>query len=617
MLDARDDFLAVDATELGAAPAPGDHLQSTYRLWLFGHQLERGDVPWRDPYSFQDEAPEQANPAAWPLGLPFWPLVALFGAVVAWNVLVLLGFVAAGALTLLWLRELDLAFVPALAGGLAFALAPYRVAQSGGHLLGLIAVLLPLALYAWERARRGRREWNLLAAAALASIPLSGQVHLALAAIAFFALYALCRTRKRWALVDALLVVAISAACGLLVRGATIEGSTLEGGRSLDEVRSYSADWIDFVQRELDDGLEEFVVLGWLVPALALVGFALLLWERRWLLATALGIGVAVPVVLAVGTNLPTYEWLYDALPPFRYPRVPERLLPIACLALAALGAFAVQAVTARVGNRGLLATAIAAVALIGADLRFRTGVFDAYAADEGNTAYAALRATPAGGLLELPVFRPDRHEGSVYQYYALQAPRPRPLAYATIAPPAADTAARRLERLNCGAWSAEDRAVLERYGVRYVALHRSLFTGPVSPNARWFAERGLLRNGFRVVAEDGDVITFRPGRSPSLDVPAEPPHGRPILCGGWDGTTTSERQATLWIHGRGLLLVGLEASPPVRATLVVDGARLPARVISRGSTLEVEVVTASWHRVEIDAEGTGIRLVEARFSAD
>ena len=53
-------------------------------------------------------------------------------------------------------------------------------------------------------------------------------------------------------------------------------------------------------------------------------------------------IGVVIPVVLALGTNTPVYSPLWHALPPFRFPRVPERLLPIACLCLAALLAFAV-----------------------------------------------------------------------------------------------------------------------------------------------------------------------------------------------------------------------------------------------------------------------------------
>ena len=105
----------------------------------------------------------------------------------AWNLFTLLCLFAAGVLALLWLRELELSRFAAAAGGLAFEIAPYRVMQSRGHLLGPISILLPLALWAFERARTtGRTGWWALSIAALASIPLSGQVHLALGAIPFY-----------------------------------------------------------------------------------------------------------------------------------------------------------------------------------------------------------------------------------------------------------------------------------------------------------------------------------------------------------------------------------------------------------------------------------------------
>src|SRR5207253_2772644 len=111
-------------------------------------------------------------------------------------VFVLLGFLGSGGFAALWLRELGLRRSAALVGGLAFSLAPYLQAQwSAGHLAAWIAMLLPLALFGLERARRRSTWWLALAGAALASIPLSGQLHLALAAIPFFCLYAFVRFR--------------------------------------------------------------------------------------------------------------------------------------------------------------------------------------------------------------------------------------------------------------------------------------------------------------------------------------------------------------------------------------------------------------------------------------
>jgi hypothetical protein len=157
-----DRFLGYGVAREGRV-TPGDHLQTVYNLWLPGHQLVHGEAPWLDPYSFQPEAEEHVNFAGWPFAALFGPLQAAFGTVAGWNLFVLLTYVGAGGLAALWLRELGLPRGPALVGGLAFALAPYRVAQSTGHLLGPVSMLLPLALYGVER----RLAW--LAAAALAS----------------------------------------------------------------------------------------------------------------------------------------------------------------------------------------------------------------------------------------------------------------------------------------------------------------------------------------------------------------------------------------------------------------------------------------------------------------
>ena len=131
VLHARSDFLSGGAPGHGEA-SPGDHLQTLYHWWLVGHQLEHGHAPWIDPYSFRPEASPQANYPGWPFGFLFWPLSAAFGAVVGWNLVQLLLYVLAGVVACAWLRELGLPRAPALAGGLVFALAPYRVQQSVG-----------------------------------------------------------------------------------------------------------------------------------------------------------------------------------------------------------------------------------------------------------------------------------------------------------------------------------------------------------------------------------------------------------------------------------------------------------------------------------------------------
>jgi hypothetical protein len=448
-----------------------------WQLWLPGQQLERGAAPWLDPYSFQPEVDPRPNFAGWPFGLVFWPLHALLGPVVGWNVFVLLSVVGAGALTFLWLRELELGRAGALTGGLGFALAPYLVTQGAmGHLLAPVSMLLPLSLYALERSRRGSDAWLAVAGAALASIPLSGQVHLALGATPFFALYALLRRPVRIAGVAGCVLAAVFG--GLAVYVASIRGSVGAGGRSFAQVERYSAELLDFVARDPRHGLESAVLLGWLLPIVAAIGLVALVLQGRYALAAALFVGAAVPCMLALGANLPWYRELWDRLPGLQETRVSARLMPLACLSLAGLAAAAAD----RLRRPVLVAMLLVVLAL---DLRLGVTRYRASEADPDNEAYAALADAGPGRLLELPVTLPDRQEGSVYLHYAMQAPRERPGGYSTTAPRAADAALRRLRADPCSA-----RAL----GVRYLA---------VFPPAARPCSGALL-------GEDGPVRVFR-----------------------------------------------------------------------------------------------------------
>jgi hypothetical protein len=589
VLHARSHFLSGGAPGHGEA-SPGDHLQTLYHYWLVGHQLEDGGAPWRDPYSFRPEAGPQANYPGWPYGFLFWPLSAVFGMVGGWNVLQLLVYALAGLAACAWLRELGLPRGPALAGGLAFAIAPYRVEQSVGHLLGPISVLLAVALWAVERARRRGPWWLAAAGAALASIPLSGQVHLALGAIPFFLLYALVRLRRsdvcvyRRHLVGSLAVAAAAVGAGILVRETVIKGSTQAGGRSLDEVSQYSARWGDFLSRHVDHARsEQFVFLGWATPLIALAGLAVLLAGRRYGLAVVLGLGALVPIVLALGTRTPIYSALWHALPPFRFPRVPERLLPIGCLCIAALVAYTVARFRAAW-------IAVLAVAVLFVDLHARV---------YGKSAPGERPVTRiAGRVLELPVFDPGIHFGSVYLWYDTAEPRQRPGGYSTTAPKRAKTVARRLERLNCGDWSGDTAGYLRRFGVTTIEFHPGLFLRNAAvPNRAYFAWRGLARHGWGVVRTSGVVPTFERWARGTTEQPVEPDRAHPVFCQGWYGDTgsgryMSEEHAPFWLYGaRRVTLKFASSQLPRRFT--VDGRRQQGPRLDLGKP--------GWHVITVD----------------
>lgn len=464
----------------------------TYQLWLAGHRLADLAAPWIDPYSFRPATDGVAVFQGWLFGLPLWPVFAAAGPVVAWNVLVIGSYALAGGLAYGWLRSLGLPRGAALVGALVFSVFPYRAAQSTGHLLGPISALLPGVLWAIERRR------FMLAAAALAAIPLSGQLHLALGAIPLAVAYGGVRGYVRWSTVAALPAIA----AGFAVSRVAVEGTIAEGGRSLGAVSFFSPDWQDAVFRELRHpppiGPEFVIFMGWLTPFVAVAGLVLLLRRREYGLAALLTLAVAIPVWLALGTNVPTYELLWEHLRPFRYPRVPERLLPIAGLAIAAL----VATVVARRPRPVLVA-----IALVVLFLDLRIPVYGAAEADPGNRAYAAAR----GRVLELPVFPAERHWNSVYLYYSVQRPAQRIGGYSTTAPPEAAALLLRLRRLNCGVGR-----IPSGLGIRSVVVHGGLYRSSplVQPACRQRAVAALRRQGWREVARDGPVVRYELSRA-------------------------------------------------------------------------------------------------------
>ncbi|HEY7004763.1 MAG TPA: hypothetical protein VH281_10805 [Gaiellaceae bacterium] len=610
----RSEFISTGFPGYGEA-AFGDHLQTSYRFWLVGRQLEHGGAPWIDPFSYQPLVDPQVVLGGWPFGFAFWPLDALFGPVVAWNLLLLAVTVGAGLFTYLWLEELELPPLAAALGGLAFAIAPYRIVQSGGHLLGWVAIFIPLALWAFERSRRAdgvaAHGWGALAAAAIVSIPLSGQLHLALGALPFLAAYAAIRYRRLpaiWVWAGVLAGVGV----GLAADALTIADSSVAGGRALAEVTRYSASPLDLVSRWRLHGLERFVYLGWLTPVLAVAGLVLLAGRRRGL-AILLGLAALLPVLLALGTNLPGYDALRDAFPPLRYPRVPGRFLPLADLALAAGAAVAVAAVLAWLEGRRRVAAAALFFALLAADLL----VFPLRPseADPGNPAYAALDAAEPGRVLELPIFQRGTGQfGSVYQYYTLQAPRERPTGYA-LAPPEAFEFTDRFNRLDCGAWLPGDRAELARLGIRFVVFHEGLYEQSGTPGA-WQAWEGLRREGLGVAAGGPAVYLWRVGatdRPPPANV-TEPSPAEPLLCDGWKDGVLALPEAALWLAGAGRAELELQTESPAVVRVFVDGRALPPERIDGRATVVADVGGTGWHAFVVRAR-PGLRLVSARLA--
>ena len=318
--------------------APGDHLQTGYNLWLVGHQLEEGRAPWRDPYSFQPEAEPRWNLAGWPYGYVYWPLRArardgprlecVRAARLPRRRRARRAVAARARATPRrgangWPRVRARSVPP----GAVERRAPPRLVGAAPAAVAVRARTgtARLAVVARARGRRARLDPALGTAP-----PLARRDHV------------LLRLRARPVPMGRSPRRAALFAAGLVAYVLAVRDTTGASGRQFRQVEHFSASASDFFSRNTDD-LEQVVYLGWTVVGLALAGLIVLVLRRQLGLALVLGLGALVPILFALGSNLPGYETLWRHLPGLHHTRVPERLMPVACLALAALVAVAVS----------------------------------------------------------------------------------------------------------------------------------------------------------------------------------------------------------------------------------------------------------------------------------
>jgi len=148
--------------------AHGDYLQFYYYLWLFKEGLLGRAPPLRDPYQFATGDPIWSLPGSFIPVSALFALLAPLGDLTAYNVLVLLSFPFSGLAMAAWVQRVTGSWLAGTAGGLVYALAPYRLgALLGGQPAGMAYPLLPLVLLGVEGALAGRRGGGLLAGGAL------------------------------------------------------------------------------------------------------------------------------------------------------------------------------------------------------------------------------------------------------------------------------------------------------------------------------------------------------------------------------------------------------------------------------------------------------------------
>ena len=583
ILDARSQFMSGGAAGRGEA-APGDHLQTLYHC---GSSATRSRTVAPRGSTRTRSNPRRSRNRTTPAGRSGFSSgrsAPSSGWSAAGTSSSSSSTASPGCCACAWLRELGLPRGPALAGGLVFAIAPYRVQQSVGHLLGPISILLPLcALRVRARAPREAPGGWRSSGVALASIPL-----VRAGASCPRRDPVLPRVRR---VPHARPPPARSAPepgrsrrsrAGVLVRETLIRGSTQSGGRSLDEISHYSATRRRLRLAACRHGRsEQFVFLGWATPL-----------DRARRTHPA---GPSAPVFARgysrVGRARADRARARNEYAHLRrccgthYRRSASRVFRNgSCRSLASASPRCSPSWSRR--SRTLSRAAVA-IALVLVDLHAR--VYEKSAAGRSRR---AVVSTAGGRLLELPVFDPGVHYGSVYLWYDTAAQRERPAATRRPRRRRRRRSADRLHRLNCGDWSEQHRRRAARLDIGAITLHRGLYArNPAVPSTGWFAWQEPARARLAVQKTAGPVWLFERARHrPRCRSASSRPRREPMFCQGWfadtgSGRYMSETHAPFWIYGSGEIRARVRSVVAAAACDVDGSAGLDAAARRAGTS--------------------------------
>ena len=435
------------------------------------------------------------------------PIQWAFGnAVLTYNVAYIGSYALAGFGMFLLTRALWGRADAAVLAGLAFALTPYRLAQST-HLQVLMNGWMPIGLLGLHRYfASGLRRWLLVFAAAYLLTGLSNGYYLY-----FFLLpigvaigVELLRPRmpRRRLLGDlAVAGVGIAAVLAPIVyvyfrlqqeMRFTRDPGMLPGlsATLADYFRVASGAW-NWGGLLLDGGGERQLFHGFAVITFAVVGMctvaardhdeAALGSRRRTVIIYGLIAALAVWLSMGPGPWRP-YGWLFRFVPGFNGMRVPARLASVVVLALAVLAGGGLTWFLERLSKRtaAVAIVAIAAVTMLEGQRGVGVSEIPGWRDKSWDrVAYEWLRDSPLGAVLELNITEMDDFHAftPVYQLNALDHRHPIVNGYTGWKSNLQELLGGAASPLREPGHVADALRGLRRIGVRYVLLHERTFT--------------------------------------------------------------------------------------------------------------------------------------------
>lgn len=598
--------------------------------------------------------------------------------ILAYNVAYIGSYALAGFGMFLLARDLWGRTDAALLAGLAFAVTPYRVAQTT-HLQVLINGWMPIALWALHRYfASGARRWLAVFAAAYAVLGLSNGYYLYffLVPIAVATGVELLWPRlPRVRLVADLAMAALAVAIVIAPVAWVYYSLQRSRGfvRSFDELPSLSAQLFDYFRIGYGawtwggllqpGGGERELFQGFVAMAFALVGACTVArpnaeapvrgsWSRAvgtYLVITVL----AVWLSMGPGAGRP-YTLLFYIVPGFSGLRVPARLAAVVIVGLAVLAGAGFTWIFERLSRRTAAAVAIALAAIMVVEGQHSGGTLSEVGSPGRKTweraAYDWLRDSPPGAVLELDVTRMnDFHPfTTMYQLNTLRHRHPIVNGYAGWPSELQEFLGDGVSPVHEPGHIGDVLRGLRAIGVRYVLLHESTFAGRSDPTRivdEIRAERGQIAQAqrfgdiwaWRLVGDRPHVLGLSYGRElrpidmRSLQLRASTAEGRlPFIVDGDVETrwmTGESQTGTEWIelrfpHPTDVARLRLETAPrglvDYPRTLIVESIDSAGRVTTMfdGSVVAelIQALAADEQRAPIDFDFPANNTVALRL---
>ncbi|MXN27653.1 YfhO family protein [Delftia sp. CH05] len=473
---------------------PGDHHEQFYRYSLFYENLLRGRFPYYTGYQYASHNFTE--------GLIFFPFTAIvggltffFGPILAYNILVILSYPMVGIAGYLMVNILTKNRVAAIVAGTFLALIPFRTSFLYGQMVyGVDAILLPLLIYFFERARLNNSGKSFFVVGLISFFLITANFQLFYWAAFILWPYFLYGTisiflknggasfKKISWIFPGLLCTIIY---GLFILS-FMKSGVLDNGQKFDETFFYTPEISRLFHRFSGNeknvyfGVSAIFVLFWFVSPIFRINKQL---ERSALISIfsflfLLGFFLIFGPKFDQALQVPIYRWFFENFPGFNGTRTPGRIMSVVSVIYAILLGFCIAQMTSWFSNRGIpkLSPMLGAVAclVIVWDFYYLSPRVNIFTFE--NSAYQSIKGSRSK-VITLPFqYQSDHYLNSTFLPFALKYDIRLFSGHSSFYPKAVDAQVARIFSLNDGVLSREQWQWIKENDYKYIIAHNTSF---------------------------------------------------------------------------------------------------------------------------------------------